>query len=170
MRKNFYRQLLASTPSNQKRSQYRAVILVVGDTTNSTLGLCVNRPDPDDCDCDCGCCLPLYLGGPNAIDERYFFLHDNSKLGRKKDRLFGGVYLSPPERSDKLRELPTEEWGLHRMITGFCEWNPGELLDEVTKGWWLVCDPDHELVLKREPTELWEELVPHHYTLTFSEN
>ena len=166
--KNFKRQVVVSTPTNKKHGCYQTVI--VADNDRRTVGLCVNRP-VFEIPCVCGECLvppaPLFLGGPEEIDQRYFFLHDQPGLARSKDKLFDGVYLSCP----RMVEQFDPDAGHGKMITGFCQWDAGELATEVRNGMWLVDQaPDPALFLNSEPKKLWKDMTPRHYSFRFSEN
>jgi putative AlgH/UPF0301 family transcriptional regulator len=46
-----------------------------------------------------------------------------------------------------------------RYYVGYVAWRPGELSREVDRGLWYVLDADPELVFRRDPGRLWEELL-----------
>jgi len=164
------RQIVVATPKNQKEGFYRTVVLIIADDAKrGTIGLCINRPAPV-IECVCGECpvppFPLFLGGPDGMDECFFFLHDQRKLaGKKKNMVAEGVYLSCPHKSDYFTE------GKAKMVTGFCRWDARELRSEIKNGWWLLDhSPDPALILQHDPKKLWKNMTPRHFSLEFSEN
>jgi putative transcriptional regulator len=42
---------------------------------------------------------------------------------------------------------------------GYVAWRPGELRQEVDRGLWYVLDADPDLLFRRDPGGLWEELL-----------
>lgn len=167
MTKKFTHQLLVSTPTSQKYGFYKTVVLIIKDKKRATFGLCINRQLPA-FKCECGLCLstPLFIGGPEGMDRRYFFMHDQEQLAEPQDKIFDKVFLSCPHVSEDF------EQGKGRMITGFCRWEPGELRKEIAAGWWLVEEsPDPSMILNDTPQRLWRDLSPRHASLMFgSEN
>jgi putative AlgH/UPF0301 family transcriptional regulator len=159
---NYARKLLAWTNRSEKPYATHSVVLVVEDNKRKgTFGLCINRPAPI-LPCTCGQCpvppVPLYLGGPKHLDNRYFLLHDQPLAADKRDRVIEKVYVSCPYA---LKELQGEGKDRGKMITGYFHWLPGELEEEVAMGWWEVNDkPTHEQVLVSEPRHVWGKLVP----------
>lgn len=165
--KKFTRQLVVATPTNERHGHFKTVVLVVADhKRRGTFGLCINRPAPE---CTCGECptppAPLFLGGPKGVDEKFFFIHDQQELCDESDKLFQGVYLSCPCTIERFNE------GKGMMVTGYCQWKPGELEEEIKKHWWLVDpNPDPALILSPDPKRLWKSLTPRHYSMQWSAN
>jgi putative AlgH/UPF0301 family transcriptional regulator len=46
-----------------------------------------------------------------------------------------------------------------RYYVGYVAWRPGELRQEVDRGLWYVLDADPDLVFRKDPDSLWEELL-----------
>ncbi|HZT62643.1 MAG TPA: YqgE/AlgH family protein, partial [Burkholderiales bacterium] len=46
-----------------------------------------------------------------------------------------------------------------RYYVGYVAWRPGELRLEVDRGLWYVLDADPDLVFRKDPATLWEELL-----------
>jgi putative transcriptional regulator len=42
---------------------------------------------------------------------------------------------------------------------GYVAWRPGELRQEIDRGLWYVLDADPDLVFRKDPASLWEELL-----------
>ncbi len=157
--------MVVSTNANKKRGCYETVVLIVADTPNGTLGLCINRPCPQ-VPCTCGKCspLPVFLGGPEGIDDKWFLMHDQKYLAKKNEMLLPGIYLSRPHLSEDFS-------GIGKLLTGCFLWEPGQLQKEINKGWWLLDrKPDPKTVLKSEPKRLWHDMTPFHYSIKPSEN
>lgn len=155
----YAKKLLAWTPRSEKPHAHYCVVLVIEDhRRKGTFGVCINRPAPV-FPCTCGECIdppvPMFLGGPERIDERFFLLHDQPIAADKRDKVLGNVFLSCPMALEQLGD------GKGKMITGYFHWLPGELEEEVRLGWWEVEDkPTHEQILERDSRSIWGSLVP----------
>jgi putative transcriptional regulator len=100
---------------------------------------------------------PMFLGGP--VDVNMIF----ALVNRQESPGVGSVQLTPDlfvaiagETVDKIIE---DESDKARFVFGSVIWRPGELQDEVAKGFWYVMEPEASTVLKRDMSGLWEDLV-----------
>jgi len=98
---------------------------------------------------------PVYLGGPEGVNA--IFAMVPSDPGDGSVHLFGDVFVtSQVQAVDRIIEqMPNDA----RYFAGFVGWQPGELADELEKGWWYAAEPDKSTVFDRRPDELWETLV-----------
>lgn len=97
---------------------------------------------------------PLYLGGPDGYN-RVFALVGKPAAGAVQmmpglflladAKAIDGVISSDPEHA--------------RFFLGLVTWQPGQLDDELERGYWYVDEPDAKLVLDKKTDGLWEELV-----------
>ena len=46
-----------------------------------------------------------------------------------------------------------------RFLFGVVVWQPGELASEIKRGAWYVEDPQTDLMMRKETSGLWKELV-----------
>jgi putative transcriptional regulator len=100
---------------------------------------------------------PMFLGGP--VDVNMIF----ALVNREDSPGVGSVQLTPNlfvaiagETVDKIIEGEADH---ARFLFGSVIWRPGELQDEVAKGYWYVMEPEASKLLKRDMTGAWEDLV-----------
>ncbi len=79
-------------------------------------------------------------------NNRHVGIIVNRPTGRSLSSLF-------PEHA--IEETPNEA----RYYVGYVAWRPGELRQEVDRGLWYVLEADPELVFRKDPAGLWEELL-----------
>jgi putative AlgH/UPF0301 family transcriptional regulator len=60
------------------------------------------------------------------------------------------------ETVDKIIEAESDH---ARFVFGSVVWRPGELQDEVAKGYWYVMEPEASTLMKRDVSGTWEDLV-----------
>ena len=98
---------------------------------------------------------PVYLGGPESVNAIFAMVaHDP---GDGAVHLFGDVFVTAQANIvDRIIEQTPND---ARYFAGFVDWEPGELADELTKGWWYAVEPDTEVVFGKHPESLWETLV-----------
>ena len=46
-----------------------------------------------------------------------------------------------------------------RFFAGVVLWSQGELIEEVKRGLWFTQEPTSEVIMRKQPTGLWEEMV-----------
>jgi putative AlgH/UPF0301 family transcriptional regulator len=97
----------------------------------------------------------VYYGGPEMPEAIFAVVPHNP--GPRSLRLFGGLFVAGhSEVIDRIIEQTPNE---ARYFAGFVAWQPGELAQEIDRGWWYVTDPEPELFFRPDTSELWEELV-----------
>ena len=100
---------------------------------------------------------PVFLGGPVetrmivALVER----HDSPGAGsiRLAPDLFLAVHRETVERI--IESNPRHA----RFYAGVVVWRPGELDEELERGFWFEMEPDAQLVFSKKTDGLWQELV-----------
>jgi putative transcriptional regulator len=98
---------------------------------------------------------PVYLGGPESTNAIFAMVARDPGDGAV--HLFGHVFVTAQEQAvDRIIEQTPNE---ARYYAGFVGWQPGELADEMKKGWWDAVAPEEDVVFSKEPDNLWESLV-----------
>jgi len=98
---------------------------------------------------------PVFLGGPESTNAIFAMVARDPGSGAV--HLFGDVFVTAEEQAvDRIIEQTPNE---ARYYAGFVGWQPGELAEELRKGWWYATEPDEGAVFNRRPGGLWEALV-----------
>ena len=144
---------------------YRAtVLLAVPTRTGHHIGIIVNRPTqttlarlfpehaPSKLVTD-----PVFLGGPDHVNSIFAMVNRGESPGGHSIPLMDGLFLAVDvEIVDAIIE---KEPNKARFFAGIVTWQPGELDAEVQRGFWYTLQPDVDLVLRKAPQGLWEDLV-----------
>lgn len=98
---------------------------------------------------------PIYFGGPEMADA--LFAVARRDPGGQSMALFGELFVTASAESiDRIIEQAPND---ARYFAGFVGWQPGELEDEIKRGYWYATDPDPGLFFRSDTSGLWEELV-----------
>src|SRR6266568_126823 len=114
-----------------------AVLLAVPVENNRHVGVIINRPT--------GRSLASLF--PEHVPSK--LVHDPVYFGGPmlRQAIFAVDHI--------IEQTPNEA----RYYVGYVAWRPGELSQEVDRGLWYVLDADPELVCRKDPGRLWEELL-----------
>lgn len=98
---------------------------------------------------------PVFVGGPEAAHALFAMVPRDP--GGSSLRLFGDVFLTANAKiiDSIIEQTPNEA----RYYAGFVGWRPGELAKELESGYWYTTEPDEELVMRKDPAAMWEELA-----------
>jgi len=98
---------------------------------------------------------PVFLGGPESVDAIFAMVARDPGTGAV--HLFGDVFVTAQARTvdEIIEQTPNDA----RYFAGFVGWQPGELAEELEKGYWYAAEPDKDTVFDRHPDELWDALV-----------
>ncbi len=138
-----------------------SVVLLLHYDETGALGLVVNRPSnraptevlPQLGDLATG---TLYLGGPVEIfTVRSLVRTDIPPNGAV--HIFDQVYLAPFDAT--LLQGPSDA-SRQRFFLGYAGWAPQQLEAEIARGSWHIRPATAELVFARNPSDIWQELVP----------
>ena len=144
---------------------YRAtVLLAVPIENNRHVGIIVNRPTgrslsslfpehaPSKLVRD-----PVYFGGPMLRQAIFAVVHTDHTPGPGSIQMMKELFLATQGAvvDHIIEETPNEA----RYYVGYVVWRPGELRQEVDRGLWYVLDADPDVVFRKDPGGLWEELV-----------
>lgn len=98
---------------------------------------------------------PVYFGGPERSNAIFAVVPRDP--GAPSVRLFGDLYVTA--QSDAVDRIIEQTPNDARYFAGFVGWRPGELADELDKGFWFATEPDSALVFSDDTGSMWEALV-----------
>jgi putative transcriptional regulator len=141
-----------------------AVLLAVPVDNNRHVGVIINRPTgrslaslfpehaPSKLVRD-----PVYFGGPMLRQAIFAVVHIDHTPGPGSIQVLKELFLATQGAvvDHIIEETPNEA----RYYVGYVAWRPGELRREVDRGLWYVLEADPELVFRKDPAGLWEELM-----------
>jgi putative transcriptional regulator len=153
--------MLVAQPDLSSAVFSSAILFVKPLPDGRHVGFIINRPTsakmgdlfPED-EASKKVAAPLYLGGPEGFN-RVFALVGGP--GKGAVPMMPGVFLIADAKDiDHVIATDPEH---ARFFLGLVTWEPGQLDDEVERGFWFVDKPDPKLILDKKTDGLWEELV-----------
>lgn len=100
---------------------------------------------------------PLLFGGPEMTNMVFAIVQKASNPGGGSIAFAPNLYVAfDVQVVDQIIE---REGNAARFVVGMVLWRPGELTQEVRKGFWFVRAPDAGLLFSKKTDGLWEELV-----------
>jgi putative transcriptional regulator len=100
---------------------------------------------------------PVYLGGPERAETIFAVVPDNQA---PHDSVFpflpGLSVLADVKAIDAVIERTPNA---ARYYLGFVAWKPGELKEELEKGFWYIMKPEPTLLFRERPEDMWKELL-----------
>jgi putative transcriptional regulator len=129
-----------------------------------TLGFIVNRPSqiklgqlfPEDGPSQ-KVVEPVYVGGPVGMNLVFALVQSREAPDESAVRLAPDLYLAIDAAAvDKVIRM---EPAHVRYFAGFVVWRPGELQEEMKRGFWHEMQLDTNTVLRKKTDGLWEDLV-----------
>ena len=177
--------ILVAKPALNADQFYGSTILIVKPMgEDQHVGFIINKPTPltlgrlfPDDEPSQKVKEPVFLGGP--VSTTILFA-----LVQSHDRPDGGAMQITPDLYAVVDRVGVDnviakEADHARFYAGLVVWQPGELRDEIDRGFWYVLDADTKLVLRKSTDGMWEELLersrmaarrvsasaqdPHHY-------
>ena len=100
---------------------------------------------------------PLYLGGPDGYNRVFAMVDKRDTAGKDAVQMIPGVYLVSDAKD--IDRVISSDPAHARFFLGMVSWEPGQLADELDRGYWYVDKADAKLVLEKKTDGLWEELV-----------
>ena len=155
---------LVATPRLIDPDYRSTVLLAVPVENNRHVGVIINRPTgrtlsslfpehaPSKMVKD-----PVYFGGPMLRQAVFAVVHIDHTPGPGSIQMMKELFLATQGTvvDHIIEETPNEA----RYYVGYVAWRPGELREEVDRGLWYVLDADPDLVFRKDPGSLWEELL-----------
>ena len=104
---------------------------------------------------------PVYFGGPVA-PETLHYIHDVGDILDESIKVSQGVYWGGD--FEKLKFLITSKlvqpYNI-RFFLGYSGWSPGQLLDEMEYGSWVMAHMDTNYAFKTKHHEMWSQVMKH---------
>jgi putative transcriptional regulator len=156
--------VLVAKPELADPNFRETVVLVTRSDEGSTVGVILNRPDTRSLteiaprfrgaqDFK----QPLYAGGPVLREVIVALYKAKAPSAEAAFRVLPQLYLTMhPAIIERLLAAPPREM---RIYAGFCGWAPQQLEAEIAAGSWYVLAVNEEMVLRRDTSGLWAELV-----------
>ena len=155
---------LVATPRLIDPDYRRTVLLVVPIDNNRHVGVIINRPtgrslaslfpqhEPSKLVRD-----SVYFGGPMLRQAIFAVVRTDHTPGTGSIRMTKELYLATQGAvvDHIIEETPNDA----RYYVGYVVWRPDELRREVDRGLWHVLDADPDMVFRKDPESLWEELL-----------
>jgi putative transcriptional regulator len=130
----------------------RHVGFIVNKPTQVTLGKLFPTHEPSRKVTD-----PVYLGGPVSPEVIFALVKGTESPGGRSIRILDDLYLAID--SHVVDHVIEKQPSKARFFAGMVMWKPGELAEELKRGFWYVHDAKAELVLRKSTEGLWEELL-----------
>jgi len=100
---------------------------------------------------------PIYLGGPEMPTSIFAMLKASDNPGGADFTVVPGVQVVAQAKSiDKIIEQTPNA---ARYYVGFVAWRPGELQQELDRGFWFVQPAQPNLMFREDVAKMWEELL-----------
>ena len=156
--------LLVAQPELQSDIFGSAIIFVRPTDDGGHVGIIINRPTtaklgdlfPDD-EASKKVADPLYLGGPESYNRVFALVDRKDAAGKDAMPMMDGLFLVAEGHAvDRVIAADPEH---ARFFLGLVTWGPGQLDEELDRGFWYVDKADAKLVLEKKTDGLWEELV-----------
>lgn len=100
---------------------------------------------------------PVYLGGPESASTIFAVVPDQEVQNRGSFPFLPG--LSVVADAKTIDAIIERAPNAARYYVGFVIWKPGELAEELQKGFWHTMEPDPGMVFREHPEDMWEELL-----------
>jgi len=100
---------------------------------------------------------PVYFGGPMLRQAVFAVVHIDHTPGPGSIQMMKELFLATQGAvvDHIIEETPNEA----RYYVGYVAWRPGELRQEIDRGLWYVLDADPDIIFRKDPGGLWEELL-----------
>lgn len=140
------------------------VVLVTQDEDASTVGVIINRPTAfalrqllPDADGAANYREPVFFGGPVMRRRIVALFRAESPPAAPAFHVLKDLYLTM--HPDNIRPLLADGRRQFRLYAGFSGWAPRQLESEFERAGWHVLPADAETVFRRDPENVWQELV-----------
>jgi putative transcriptional regulator len=100
---------------------------------------------------------PVYLGGPENVSTVFAVVPEKELPNPTAFPFLPG--LSVVADAKTIDAIIEQAPNAARYYVGFVAWKPGELTQELEKGYWQVMEPEAGMVFRERPESMWEELV-----------
>jgi putative transcriptional regulator len=157
--------LLVASSSLNDAAFSETVVLVLRNDEAGTVGLIVNRPTalaPPEVFPDLAAAFTSYegrvfRGGPAQPSRPLYLVQGLAAVVIQGPEIVDKVFLGVvPEEVSSIVRVAKDESAL-RVYAGHAEWAPGQIDDEVARGFWRVVGGSSALIFSANPGTLWRE-------------
>jgi putative transcriptional regulator len=157
--------VLVAKPELQGDPVYASTILIAKPLPDGrALGFIMNRPTsvtlgelfPQDASSQ-KVAEPVFVGGPVGTNLIFALVRSTEAPGEGAVKLAPELYLAVDATlvDQVIRGQPEQA----RFFAGFVVWEPGELNDELKRGFWYEMEPDARQLMRKTTDGLWEDLL-----------
>lgn len=100
---------------------------------------------------------PVRFGGPEQTDTIFAIARSRGDTGGETLPLFEDLVVAT--RSDVIDRIIERTPNDARYFVGYVRWGARELEAEIASGIWYVIDAQGDLMFRKDPHRMWEELV-----------
>ena len=130
----------------------RHVGFIVNKPTQMTLGKLFPQHEPSRKVAD-----PVFLGGPVSPEVIFALVQSRESPGGRSIRILDDLYLAIDSAIvDRVIEKQPSQ---ARFLAGMVLWRPGELNEELRRGFWCMQSARAEIILRKPTDTMWEDLV-----------
>lgn len=141
------------------------VVFLIDHDRHRSMGLIINRPTK----VRLSTLLPdierlkertdiVFIGGPIAKDQVRLLVRSDNQPEESR-RVYEDIYVSSSRTLfERMLDLSASREKF-RVYVGYAGWFPGQLDEEVSRGGWHVLKADAEMVFRKDPSEIWPELI-----------
>jgi putative AlgH/UPF0301 family transcriptional regulator len=156
--------MLVAQPELSSEIFGSSILFVRPLADGSHVGLIINRPTtkklgdifPED-EPSKKVADPLFLGGPEGYNRVFALVDKRDNAGKAALQMMPGVFLV--SESKDIDHIIASDPEHARFFLGLVTWRPGQLDEELDRGFWYADKADAKLVLEKKTDGLWEELV-----------
>lgn len=156
--------LLVASPRLVTPAYYHTVVLATPLAGGRHVGFIVNRPTevslsslfPEHAP-SAKVIDPVFFGGPMSMGAVFAVVRDPRNPGGGSITVMEDLQMVM--RADLIDRIIEAKPNDARYFVGMIRWSPGELDQELRRGFWHVLNPDASLVFRKETGRLWEELL-----------
>ncbi len=124
---------------------------IVNKPTKATLGQLFPEHEPSR-----KADLPVYLGGPQEMNLVFALVERHGGAQADAMQITPELFLAVQETAiDRIIEKESDH---ARFFVGMVSWAPGELDEELKRGYWFETEPETKLLLRKKTDGLWDEL------------
>ncbi len=99
---------------------------------------------------------PVYLGGPQQVNLVFALVERHGGKQADAMQITPELFLAVQEAAiDRIIEKESEH---ARFFVGMVSWAPGELDEELARGYWFETEPETRFLLRKKTDGLWDEL------------
>ncbi len=129
----------------------RHIGFIVNKPTQATLGQLFPKHEPSR-----KADLPVYLGGPQQTSLVFALVERHGGKPADTMQITPELFLAVQEAAiDRIIEKESEH---ARFFVGMVSWAPGELDEELARGYWFETEPETRFLLRKKTDGLWDEL------------